>query len=409
MNFREKQSIRRNMIFNATGTLIYSVCQWLMSVIIVRLSGYADAGVLAVAASVTASPAIVGLFNIRSFQVSDLEGQFSDYVYIRSRMVTNLTSFLVCAVMVFTGGYDFEKVVVIFVYMAYKLIEGYADVYYGIEQKWNRMDYIGISMSVRGVGGILLFVLAFCMTGSLCISVGVMAVFSLTVIVLFDKRIVWKRGTVEKKAYFSDVKRLLMTCFPLAIVAFLNNLSINLPKIFLERYHGAEIMGYYGSVSSPSVVVQLAATTIFAPLVTVLAMAYANGEKKRFLQVLKRYFIIVIALSIMCLIGAYIFGEWALVLLFKEGIRTYAYLLLPIIIVSFFTAVNANLFSVCTLLREIKIQYVVGILGIVSSLLFSVFIVKAMSINGVVYATIGTMVVQILIQIAIIKRGLEKI
>lgn len=411
MNLRDEQNIQRNMIFNTVGTLVYSVCQWLMSVIIVRLSGYEDAGIWAIAASVTASPAIVGLFNIRSFQVSDLEGQFSDHVYIRSRTVTNLVSFLVCAVMVFAGGYNLEKAAVIFVYMLFKIIEAYADVYYGIEQRWNRMDYVGISLAVRGIGTVLLFIVVFLTCGSMLLGIVAMSLLSLAVVLVYDRTIVNKRKQKEstgREHIANEVRQLLVTCFPLAVVAFLNNLSINMPKIFLERFYGSEIMGFYSSVSSPTVIIQLAATTIFAPLIPVLTLAYNEREKSRFLGVIKKYLLLVLGFSIICMAGSAVLGEWGLVLLYGEGIRPYAGLLVPIVVVSIFIAVNANLFSICTLLREIKIQYLIGFLGIAASLLLSVWLVRAAASYGVICATLGTLGVQILIQAAIIIKKVKE-
>ena len=86
----KEKSVQQNMIYNTFGTLVYYFCQWVITVLIVRMSGLEDAGILNLAMSVTAAPAIVGLFNIRSYQVSDLKGQYSDQVYIKSRLYTNI-------------------------------------------------------------------------------------------------------------------------------------------------------------------------------------------------------------------------------------------------------------------------------------------------------------------------------
>lgn len=201
---------------------------------------------------------------------------------------------------------------------------------------------------------------------------------------------------------------LLITCLPLAIVAFLNNLSINLPKIYLEQYFGSEVMGYYNSVASPTVVVQLAATTIFAPLVPILTLEYNQGNKDKFLGILKKFGGLVLGLSVLCLIGAKLLGRWGLVLLFKESIEPYVYLFVPVIIVSILIAVNASLFSLCTLLREIRTQYIIGVAGVVSAWIFALTVVKTQSMMGVVYALIGTLVIQIAIQVALIAKKVRK-
>ena len=64
MENRQEKSVQQNMIYNTVGSLVYYFCQWVMTVLIVRMSGFDDAGIVSRAMGVTAAPAIVGLFNI---------------------------------------------------------------------------------------------------------------------------------------------------------------------------------------------------------------------------------------------------------------------------------------------------------------------------------------------------------
>ena len=194
----------------------------------------------------------------------------------------------------------------------------------------------------------------------------------------------------------------MITCVPLAVVAFLNNLSINIPKIFLENYYGEEIMGVYSSVASPTVVIQLAATTVFAPLIPILTMQYMNKNKKEFLQTVKRFFLLVIILSVICLVGSKLLARWGLVLLFSSSIEPYVDLFIPVVWVSIFIALNACMFSVCTLMRIMKPQYLIGVVGVLSSWILSITVVRQFSMDGVIYALLGTLILQILIQLGMI-------
>lgn len=415
-NLTREKRIRQNMIFNTVGSLIYYACQWLMTILIARILGYEEAGVLSIAMSVTASPAIVGLFNIRSFQVSDLENQFSDEIYILSRIYTTAISFVICIIMVILGGYDLSKKVTILIYMIYKIVEGFADVYYGVEQKNERMDYVGISLSMRGVFTLVSFYVTLKLTNSLFMSIVTISIVSASIVAFYDKKIVRKwecsarenTDIINKRIINKRVISLLGKCFPLAVVAFLNNLSLNIPKIYLEKYYGSEIMGIYSSVSSPTLVVQLAATTIFAPLIPVLSLLFKERKKELFCNTIKKLALIMVLLSIVCLAGAKLFGRWGLVLLFKQSIEPYAYMFVPITGIAIMIAINASLFSMCTLMREIKSQYLIGVLGILSSYIFSITVVKEMSMVGTTYAFVGSLFIQILIQIMIIYNKIKK-
>lgn len=401
---KEKQnSVKENMLFNTVGSLVYYACQWLISVVIVRMSGYEDAGYLSLAMSVTASPAIVGLFNIRSYQVSDLEDRFSEAAYIRSRHYTNLLSFLICATLILLNGYTPEKAIIILAYMLYKITEGYADVLYGIEQKAKRMDVSGISLILRGAGSLFLFVGTFSLTGEILWSIMIMTIGSLTVLLLYDIPKTRKWKTIgNKKTTMAEIGQLLSTCLPLAVVAFMNNLSLNIPKIYLENDFGSEVMGQYSSVASPTMVIQLAATTLFAPLVPILTEQYIAGDKKKFLQIIKKFVILVAILSLICVAVAAWLGEWVLVLLFSRSILPYVYLFVPIILVSILIACNACMFGVCTLLRVIKPQYIIGVIGCVASWIGSVTLVRQQEMMGTVYALTLTLLIQILVQLVLI-------
>lgn len=413
MEDRNKKSVQQNMLFNTVGSLIYYICQWLMTVIIVRISGYEDSGILSIAMSVTAAPAIVGMFNIRSYQVSDMNGQYSDKTYIRSRMYTNLLSYIVCTLMVLMNGYNQYKAAVILVFMLFKVTEGFADVYYGIEQKWNRMDYAGISLTIRGIGSIAIFIGVLMITKNLLICILLMSIFSIAVVLLYDRRIVHKQSKEEEQKGLDEegkkeVWSLLLTCLPLAVVAFLNNLSINIPKIYLEKFFDSEVMGYYSSVASPTVVIQLAATTIFAPLVPLLTLEYNQKNKSSFLAIVRKFALLVLGLSVVVLIGSKLLAHWGLVLLFGKSIEPYVYLFVPIIVISILIAINASLFSICTLLRIIKQQYLIGVAGVVSAWLLSVTVVKSQSMIGVVWALAGSLMIQIVIQLELIIRKVRK-
>ncbi len=405
-----KPSISQTMLFNTVGSLIYYACQWFLSVVIVRISGYEKAGVLSLAMSVTAAPAIIGLFNVRNYQASDLNNQYNQKTYINSRHITNLFSFLICAVMVLAGGYSKEKAVVILLFMLYKIAEGYADVYYGIEQRWERLDYAGISMTIRGIGTIIIFVVILLAFDNLIIGLLAISIFSLLIVLVYDvrKTRAWCNDKIDASQLKSEVISLLITCIPLAIVAFLNNFAFNLAKIVLEGTYGSEVMGYYSSVASPTLVVQLAAQTIFAPMIPPLTECFVKKDKNGFYSILKKFSCLFCGLTIVVLIGSKLLAHWGLCLLFGDKIEPYVYLFVYIVLMTIFMAINTSLFSVCTLIREIKIQYLIGMVAIVVSVITAYTLVVRFSMEGVIWAQTITILSQILIQIVIIVRKLRK-
>lgn len=404
----EKKSTLANIFYNSFGMIFYYGCQWLTTLLVVRLSGYTDSGVYGLAMTFTAAFAILALFNTRQYQVSDVVGEYSDRTYIRSRLISIGIAFSICAAGVCVNHYTPYQWGVILLYMVYKCEEAWIDVYHGVDQKNGRMDYICYSYLARGV----LMLGSFCgvlyLTQNLVYAVFSMMMTTLLVAVFYDRRIAEGFISEDSKSSKEAVKKLMFAMLPLAIVAMTNNLSISFPKYFLQMYFGDEALGYYSSVATPSMIVQVGANTIFVPLITPLADRLKENDKQGFKQILKRVAIVFVLLSILAVLASAWLGEWFLVLAFKEEIRPYVYLFIPIIISTLMISINACLFPVCTVLREIKGQLFVGLGGVISSFLASMICVKKYYMNGVVIALLITLAVQIIIEVYCVYRKMRK-
>ena len=94
-------------------------------------------------------------------------------------------------------------------------------------------------------------------------------------------------------------------------------------------------------------------------------------------------------------------------LIFKEEIRPYAYLFVPIILTTLLISINASLFPVCTVLRELKGQLLVGLGGVLSAVVVSVVCIKRYSMDGVVMALFATLILQIIIEIICVYRKMK--
>ncbi len=404
----EKKSTLANIFYNSFGMIFYYGCQWLTTLLVVRLSGYSDSGVYGLAMTFTAAFAILALFNTRQYQVSDVAGEYSDRTYIRSRLVAIGIAFFICAAGVCVNRYTPYQWGVILLYMLYKCEEAWIDVYHGIDQKNGRMDYICYSYLARGVLMLGSFCSVLYLTKNLVYAVFSMMITTFLVAVFFDRRIAEKFISEDSTPGKEAVKKLMFAMLPLAIVAMTNNLSISFPKYFLQMYFGDEALGYYSSVATPSMIVQVGANTIFVPLITPLADCLQENDKKGFKQILKRVAVVFVLLSILAILVSAWLGEWFLVLAFKEEIRPYVYLFIPIIISTLMISINACLFPVCTVLREIKGQLFVGIGGVISSFLASMICVKKYYMNGVVIALLITLAVQIIIEVYCVYRKMRK-
>ena len=87
MKSEKKLSVYENLIWNTIGSFTYLICQWLLTLIVVRVSdGFGNAGNLALAISVTNIFFNLACFNVRPYLISDLENKFSSEQYCSLRI-----------------------------------------------------------------------------------------------------------------------------------------------------------------------------------------------------------------------------------------------------------------------------------------------------------------------------------
>ncbi len=86
-------SITKNTLFNTIGCLVYQGCMWLITVLVVYISGYTDSGVLAYAMAIGNVFLSIASFNIRVFQVSDISNAYTPGNYAAFRILTVILAY----------------------------------------------------------------------------------------------------------------------------------------------------------------------------------------------------------------------------------------------------------------------------------------------------------------------------
>ena len=166
--------------------MVYLITQWLISVLVVRLSGVETAGILTLAMSVNNVFYSIAMQGIRNYQVSDMKEKYTSGIYVSSRLIICILSFLVCVGYALIAGYSYGSSLCIVAYCLFKMAEAFYDVYAGICQKKWRMDWIGKSWMVKGILSFVGFVAVLAVTQSLLAAILAMALVSWLVIFFYD-------------------------------------------------------------------------------------------------------------------------------------------------------------------------------------------------------------------------------
>lgn len=374
--------MKKNILWNAFGNIVYLFSQWLVTVLTARISGYEDAGVLSLAMSISATFQTVALFGIRNFQVSDIKGKYPDRSYIGLRNITCLTALALCLTFSLLNGYSSATVAAIMWFMLFRIAENYSDVLHGIFQRNDRLYIAGQSLFVKGIFVIVSFLSGYYIFGSLNGGLAAMAVSSAAETVFFD---LYRARRLSELRLYDDFKRCLSLAketVPLCMYMLLNSMIATAPKYILEKMSNEELLGAYSSIFAPALLIQAAAQYIYMPFISKFAILYQNKDIKGFLTLAARILLIIFLLGAALFAMSLVFGAWGLQLLFGESIEQYSGLLPLVIAAAFCTAINAFLQCLSVVIRDFKALVISCSAGFAVCCASSILLIGTMPADG---------------------------
>ena len=343
--------MKKNLLWNTIGTFLYTFAQWVLTVLVVRMDSYESAGYLAIAITASSTYLQIALYGMRNFQISDVRGEYQPGEYVGSRFLTCLFAVIACS-LISAFSYSGYQYWCVEAFMLIRLAEAFVDVLYGEDQRFDRFDYIGKSYILRGIATIVMFVLGLKLTGDLFIALVLIAICNFLVATIYDLN---KTAHLEKIAFTlksPGMKSLLLTCAPIMIynvLLYAQNLS---PKNTIQAMMDTTQVGYYSSIASPTLVVQLLANVLFTPFLPKIAELYEEKKFDDFGQAMKKTLLVTIGMVVIVNLGAMLLGRWGLKLLYGPDILTHYELFMPLVNVTILYGLVFIMYSIVVILRK---------------------------------------------------------
>lgn len=385
---RKTSTLEQNIAWNSIGSLFYLGCNWLLTILVVRLnSSYFEAGILSLGMSI--STALWGLMslNLRTFQISDLNGVYTDGDFIINRIATCVVSLLFCSIIVIYNNYDPYTVKCIFAYMTVKISEAIVDVFHGIDQKAWRLDIAGKSSILRGISVLLGFLAGELLFHDLLAAIVLMSVSLYAVIIFYDCSVCKKEVGINFTARKKNFSSLMYVGIPLGLYMSILNLIGVVPRLHIEKILGAEKLGIFASISTITVLIPQFCSLIFNPLMGIFAQHWEKQNKKSFLRMFWGCFAGILCLGIVVIIFCFWIGEPLLVLIFGESIRIESTLLVPIVGTAILTTMIWFLGGIFTVLRDSKFLFGGTLVSFVACFVTSELLIHQNGLIGAVQST----------------------
>lgn len=395
------KQINKNIFWNAVGNTVYNGSQWLITVIVTRKSGLEDAGILALAMSLSLTFRTIAYFGIRNFQVSDTKNKYSNDDYTKFRIITCIASFLLCMLFSIANGYGKVQLYAIFWYMLFRVSEAFSDLFQGVIQKNERLDIAGLCLSVKAVTATIAFVIGFYFANSLNAGLCFMSIIAFVETFIFELPSAKYISGEKIKIRLNNYRSLAYETIPIFIYMLETSVIFNMPKYFISLFFDDTTLGAYSNIFSMALIIQAVFQYIYVPFIT----EFSKLDNSKNILELKRLEIKIISvfifLSSLFSITAYKEGVSILTIIFGHEIAEYQNILM------------STIFSICTyslmtfaavikiIKRDFKSLIISHTLGAFTGIVSTVFFINIYGIVGASYGLILASFVTIFIIILI--------
>ncbi|MDO4517755.1 MAG: oligosaccharide flippase family protein, partial [Bacillota bacterium] len=287
-----------------------------MLIVMTRTNGLEDSGIFSIAFAVSSLMLFIGEFGVKKYQVSDVEEKYTFADYYTVRVITCvamiMASFIYVGYSLVFGNYSFLKFVILIIVCLTKVIDGYADVFYGRFQQIGRLDIAAKTSSFRVIIGTAACMIALVITHNLLLSV-IVWFFAILITMLASTMVVAPDFChIRVKSTLKNIKDILLACFPLFLGYFLLLYVGNAPKYAIDACMDEVAQAQFNFVFMPVFAIGMLANFVFNPVLVTLAEAWNRMEYKKFSKMVYKQVGVIGIITVVAIIGGYVIGCWLL-------------------------------------------------------------------------------------------------
>lgn len=352
---KSKNIERDSFVWNMASSMLYAFQSVILLMILTRTVGLVYAGVFTLAYANGNLFLTIGKYGMRNYQVSDVTRQYSFGEYLASRWLSVLAMMAVSVLYVFytahARDYTIEKSWIILWMCCFKAADAVEDVYYGEYQRQGRLDVAAKIMTLRLAASLLCFSAIIMLGGDLLQALIVSTILTALMLILCLRKS-QSFFALDKGIKREKIKKLMLECFPLAAGTFLSFYIGNAPKYAIDSLLSDELQACYGFISMPVFVIGLLNGFVFTPMMYRMSQQWSE---KKYDDFVKRTFFqvgVVIVLTVVCIIGAWVLGIPVLSFLYNTDLHAYKASLLILLGGGGFLGLSGLLSALITVMRK---------------------------------------------------------
>lgn len=403
MTHPSKLSFFSNFSWNFIGSIVYAFSQWIVLIIIAKFGTVEEVGIYSIGMALTAPIIMFTDLQLRSIQATDTDSIYFFRHYFALRILGNITATVILLIILSMDFYNVYKSFIILLVFLSKVLDSFSNVLYGQFQKNERMDFIGLSRTIKGIITIFVVFISYSFTRDLFISLVAMNISWFFIFLLFDLRNLRKFSLRMKPDFdWQKLMKLVKLALPLGVAILIISLNINIPRIFVERVLGDKAFGYFAAMLYFMVAGETLINAVGQAIAPRLARMYKKKKKAQFKIVILKSLCVAFSIGFIGISIAYLFGEYILTIVYGLGYSNYNKILVLIMIAATFNFGSAISGYAITAMRKFRIQPYLGVIWLIVSLSLSFLLIPTYGLVGAALTLIGSYGIQFVIQTFIV-------
>lgn len=427
---REKQ----NMLWNMVGSFCYAFASMVLAFLVMGIIGEDDGGIFSFGFSTLGQQLfILAYFGIRPFHITDGTGEYTFGEYLHHRFLTCGAALLFGAgyLLLFPGKYTGRDMVILFLLICYKVVDGFADVYETEFQRNGCLYLTGKSNTFRVMLTVGSFLASLTLAhryylmnpvgtdNSLLIACAVAVAAQVIGVLIFDVLVLRELGTVSYEWSRGKITPLFQNTGLLFISVFLDFYVFSAVKYAIYDNMNKAASGYFNIIFMPTSVINLAAGFVIRPFLTCLTEYWNEKRYGDFGKMLKKLTLIISSLTVLAVGAAWAIGRPVLGILetilgeaYSGKLTIYRIPFILIVLGGGFYAVLNLYYYVLVILRKQRLIFGIYLVMTAAAALVSPYLVKTGGIPG---AAAGYLLLMILMAVMFTagallscRRGMEK-
>lgn len=403
---RARAGFRRNLGWMVAGNLVFTGAQGGMLVVLAQLGTPEVVGVFALSLALASPITLLAHMKLQDVLATDAGREYPVGVYFKVAGTMSIVALGLIWSVALVLGYPAATVQVILAMGVAKALESLTFIFYGVQQRYERMQGVALSLMARGIAGLVALGVLYTVTDDLLWGVLGIAFAYGAVLVLHDIPVAVRMLRDHQEAHWGErlgARRLAWAAAPLGLMALFNSLAVNMPRVLVERFRGEEALGVFSALAylvAASTVLARALSQVAAPR---LAQRFQAGDTDGFWSLVRRISTLALGYGGLNIVAGLLFGATVLGLLYGDIYADESALFVLLLSYGALLYVAMMLIQAMIAARRFRAQLVLGGTVLVAELIAGLLLVDRFGLAGAGWTLLIAVGLQVLGSFVILR------